>query len=357
MAPEKPLVTPLQRVRARGEDIRRFIVENVESHPRDINKVTARHFGISRQAVHKQLQKLSGDGVLSDTGETRNHLYLLTPTTNWTRSYDLAAALEEDVVWSQDVRPSLEDLAANVIGIWHHGFTEMFNNAIDHSSGTGIRVNFTRNAISSEITVTDDGVGIFRKIQLALGLADERQAILELAKGKLTTDPKKHSGEGIFFTSRMFTSFRILSGGAYFSHEHGSEDWLLENEPLTKGTTVFMNLRNNSTSTTKEIFDAYVSGDDYDFSKTVIPVKLAQYGNDKLISRSQAKRILARVELFKTVVLDFREVDSIGQAFADELFRVFANQHPEIILTPIHTKPAVKRMIERARSGGWTARV
>jgi hypothetical protein len=51
---------------------------------------------------------------------------------------------------------------------------------------------------------------------------------------------------------------------------------------------------------------------------------------DPLISRSQAKRVLARVELFRTVLFDFSRVSSIGQAFADEMFRVFAHTHPGI---------------------------
>jgi hypothetical protein len=53
-------------------------------------------------------------------------------------------------------------------------------------------------------------------------------------------------------------------------------------------------------------------------------VRLAKYGNDQLISRSQAKRLLARIELFKIVLFDFSGVETIGQAFADEIFRVFA---------------------------------
>jgi hypothetical protein len=39
-----------------------------------------------------------------------------------------------------------------------------------------------------------------------------------------------------------------------------------------------------------------------------------------------------RVELFKTVIFDFDGVPTIGQAFADEIFRVFANAHPQIML-------------------------
>ena len=204
----------------------------------------------------------------------------------------------------------------------------------------------------SEMLIRDDGVGIFWKIQRQLGLLDERHAIFELSKGKLTTDPTNHTGEGIFFTSRMFDSFEILSGGSFFSHEHGKpRDWLLKSKSERRGTMVLMRLNNHTSRTTRKVFGAYVSGEDFDFTKTVVPVDLARYENDKLISRSQAKRVLARVELFKTVVFDFKSVDYIGQAFADEIFRVFANAHPDIELHAINANSEVKRMIARARSG------
>jgi hypothetical protein len=200
--------------------------------------------------------------------------------------------------------------------------------------------------------VLDDGFGIFKKIQTEMNLVDERHAILELSKGKLTTDPERHTGEGIFFTSRMFDSFDILSGGVYFAHQYGeAEDWIVERANPEAGTAVWMKLDNHTSRTTKKIFDHYSSGDDYGFNKTVVPVNLARYGNDQLISRSQAKRVLARVELFKVVVFDFKDVPTIGQAFADEIFRVFAQRHPEIELHAIHANSEVKRMIERAKAG------
>lgn len=343
----------MTRVRARGEDVRRFIVEHVEQHSAGISKVTATHFSITRQAVNKHLQKLTSEGCLTETGNTRSRTYKLAPLSVWKRSYQIVPDLAEDVLWTNDVRSALGQLPENVMNIWHHGFTEMFNNAVDHSAGQTIRVEILKTAASAEMSVMDDGVGIFRKIQKALGLLDERHAILELSKGKLTTDPTRHTGEGIFFTSRMFDSFQILSGGAFFSHEYGkAEDWLLESNRENKGTAVFMRLFNHTSRTTKKVFDAYVSGEDFDFTKTVVPVDLARYGNDKLISRSQAKRVLARVELFKTVVFDFKGVESIGQAFSDEIFRVFANEHPDMKLLAIHTNSEVRRMIERGRAGG-----
>jgi uncharacterized protein (DUF1330 family) len=68
--------------------------------------------------------------------------------------------------------------------------------------------------------------------------------------------------------------------------------------------------------------------EDFDFSKTIVPMKLAQLGDEQLISRSQAKRLIARFDRFKIVILDFKDVNEIGQAFADELFRVYAKCTP-----------------------------
>ena len=84
--------------------------------------------------------------------------------------------------------------------------------------------------------------------------------------------------------------------------------------------------------------------------KTQVPVFLAIYGNENLISRSQAKRLLVRFEKFKTIILDFEGVDMIGQAFADEIFRVFQNTHPTIDIRPINTNEQVEKMISRAKN-------
>lgn len=338
--------------RRNGADVRRFIVENVDTHPSDIAKRAAAHFHITRQAVHKHLSRLVEEGALTESGATRSRSYKLALKTEWNRTYPLEAGLAEDIVWTRDIRPALGALPDNVLNIWQHGFTEMFNNAIDHSEGTNIRVEIRGTAADTEMLIADDGIGIFRKIRDRMGLLDERHAILELSKGKLTTDPTRHTGEGIFFTSRMFNSFDIVSGGVSFSHSAGDEyDWIRDNAQSATGTTVWMSLPNRTTRTTKKIFDQYVSGEDYDFSRTVVPVVLAQYAQDPLISRSQAKRVLARVELFRTVVFDFSGVATIGQAFADEIFRVFALAHPAIELLFIHVNAEIRRMIARARSG------
>jgi hypothetical protein len=272
--------------------------------------------------------------------------------TEWHITYSISPELAEDVVWRNDVAPVLGPQPQNVLDIWSYGFTEMFNNAKDHSGGSRIFVRINKTAITTEIFIMDNGIGIFKKIQTAMNLLDERHAILELAKGKLTTDPNHHTGEGIFFTSRIFDRFYILAGGVYFSHQFDKpEDWIMESKE-SPGTFVHMVLNNHTARRIEKIFRQFTSGDDnFGFNKTVVPVALAQYGNDKLISRSQAKRLLARVELFKTVMLDFENVPSIGQAFADEVFRIFPRDHPEVDLYAINDNSQVRRMILRAKAG------
>ena len=66
---------------------------------------------------------------------------------------------------------------------------------------------------------------------------------------------------------------------------------------------------------------------------------------EKLISRAQAKRVLGRIDQFKSVIFDFKGIDFIGQAFADQIFRVWANAHPDVECDVIGAAPDVKKMI------------
>ena len=338
-------------IRKRGENIRQFILDNVEHNPKDIVALTTRAYNISRQAVNKHIKRLVEQNALLVRGATRNKHYILHPLEKWEHIYTLDETLAEDTVWRTDISQFVNDLPDNVIDIWHYGFTEILNNAIDHSAGSQVHIQLTKTATTTEIVIYDDGEGIFKKIQRELALDDERHSVLELAKGKLTTDPDNHTGEGIFFSSRMFDDFAILSGSVYFSHKYDQvEDWILERQKFQSGTGVFMGLSNNTARILKGIFDSFTSGDDYGFTKTVVPVRLTQYGDDKLVSRSQAKRLLVRVEKFKTVIFDFDDVETIGQAFADEIFRVFKLQQPDIKLIYLKANEQVTQMIKRALS-------
>lgn len=339
-------------VRVGGEKVRAFLLSKVGENPRTIAAVAAAHFGITRQAVNKHLLRLRVQGTLTREGSRRAPLYRLAELSVVSHRFPIDLGLAEDAIWSNHIRPALGELPANVLRIWEHAVTEMLNNAIDHSAGEWVMLEVRKTAVDTRVIINDNGIGIFRKIQQELGLLDERHAIFELAKGKLTTDPRNHSGEGIFFTSRMCDAYVILSGGLSFNHARDDEnDWLTEPQQPHNGTAVAMTISNHTSRTPKKVFDEFSSGENYDFTKTIVPVNLARFGEDDgLVSRSQAKRLLARVEQFKWVVFDFAGVQSIGQAFADQIYRVFATEHPDIRLTTVHASDEVRQMVSRALS-------
>jgi len=81
-------------------------------------------------------------------------------------------------------------------------------------------------------------------------------------------------------------------------------------------------------------------------SRMEIQIKLYKEGID-LISRSRVRQVLTGLEKFKSVILDFDKVPTVGQAFADEIFRVFALKHPGIKIKPINMNEAVAFMVGR----------
>jgi anti-sigma regulatory factor (Ser/Thr protein kinase) len=328
------------------ETIRQRALELTAEDGRHVGTKLASEFGVSRQVANGYLQTLVREGLLEAEGSTRSRTYELKTLAQIERT-NPRDGLEEDVVWRETFAPQLSDLPENVRDIWRYGVTEMVNNAIDHSGSPEVHVGLRRNALFTDAWVADVGEGIFLKIQRALELPDPRLAILELAKGKLTTDPQRHTGEGIFFTSRVMDAFEIESGRLQYRHQGRALDSLAERNGEAPGTRVTMRLTNQSTRTLKSVLDKFSDPELFTFNRTEIPVRMAQQEGEKLVSRSQARRVANRFERFKVVTLDFAGIADVGQAFADELFRVFAAAHPNVRLTPINTVPAVAQMIRR----------
>jgi len=317
-------------------EIRTLILKNINDCDRDIVRAVVERFGISRQAASQNIRALVKDGLVVSKGSTRNRIYRLKPLFKTHVSIDITDKTEENQIWLEEVAPHFKDIRENVREICHHGFTEMMNNVIDHSGSKKADIYISRTALTISIRVRDYGIGIWRKLQERFKLADARHAILELAKGKLTTDPEKHTGEGIFFTSRMFDDFILQSDDLCYCcfQTQGEYVFDVKEETRIDGTAVLMDIHLNSETTAKEVFNKFTSEfDDVGFTRTQLSIQLAKYEGDHLVSRSQAKRILARLHEFKEVCLDFRGITHIGQAFADEIFRIFKKEHPKVRLT------------------------
>jgi len=339
----------------KGLRIRTQILRDVIHHPKDISKHIAKIFNITPQAVYNHIKRLEGEERLTSMGKGKGKSYALGVVRNYKVTLPLVSELSEDTIWRNYFSFIFEGVPENISDICHYGFTEMVNNVIDHSVGETVQMHILRDKEKIQIFVIDDGEGIFKKIARLCSLLDDRHSIMELSKGKLTTDPDNHTGEGIFFTSRMFDEFEIESKGLNYSHyKENRFDYLFDSQINldSLGTMVVMVISMESVRLIKDVFDNYtenINGEETSqFNKTVIPVKLAQLGNEKLVSRSQAKRLLTRIEKFQYVIFDFEDVTMIGQAFADEIFRVYANKNINISLVPTNMTVDVQTMVNRA---------
>lgn len=331
-----------------GPQLHMWATQAAFAHPRNMSRALADKFGVSRQAAATVLRRLVTDGWLAKSGSTTRPVYSPGPNRLVYLRGSLPVA-EEHRVWIESIEPFLT-LPQNVASLAFYCFTEILNNASDHSGGKSVFIWVRQSLTYLAVQIVDDGEGIFLHISNGLNLSHPRLALLELSKGKTTTDPTNHSGQGIYFSSRMCDYFTIEANDLTYTHNAAvPHDVLRENESGESGATaVFMYIAMNTDRTTKGVFDEYSNPDpagEGGFYKTVVPVRLARLGSENLVSRSQAKRLTAGFDKFRIVILDFAEVEEIGQAFADELFRVFASLHPEIQMLHVNAAPQVERMI------------
>lgn len=234
------------------------------------------------------------------------------------------------------------------------------NNAIEHSNAQIINCMVDQNIVNTSIFISDDGIGIFEKIRQYILDKEGKNvsiddAMVGLFTGKFTTDAESHSGEGIFFSSRSVDIFYIFSSNHIFTHDSyeinvakdvttldlGSAKTLVDKD----GTLVKIILANESKRELKEVFDMF-STVDKGFYKTQIPIKNV-IPDAYPVSRSQARRISIGFDKFEVIELDFENVEDIGQAFADEIFRVFQNKNPNIKIEVINANETVENMIKR----------
>jgi hypothetical protein len=329
-------------------EIKSYILKHVKQYPHDIVAVAAQHFNVTRTTIHRHLTALLRQNKLLKSGTTKQVKYFLPSTLTYEKNYKISPAISEFLILEQDFSFIIKDLPKNVERIFFYGFTEIFNNAIDHSHGSNIFVKTEWIEDNLVLTIADDGIGLFQYIYDYFNLTDIRESILQLSKGKITTDPANHTGEGVFFSSRAFDVFEIYANRLYYMRNNMEQDWSFKTlNYKTKGTTIRMTVNNHSTLQLKDLFESYQDEESLAFNKTEIIIKLAQFEEEVLMSRSQAKRVVFNLEKFDRVILDFKGIEFVGQGFVDQLFRVYATAHPKTTIEYINADEDVEFMIRR----------
>lgn len=303
--------------------------------------------GVARQTAHVHLKAEVAAGSLEQIGKGPATRYRRRAVTE-VFGFGLDGLQEDEVLKKIRAASALVPrLNANASSIFDFVLTEMVNNAIDHSGGSQVHIRLIDRPATLVTEIEDDGEGVFQHVQSARHLQSPMEAVQDLSKGKVTTDPERHTGQGIFFTSRAVESFTLESGTLRWIVNNAVEDVALGQIARRRGTLVRAELAYATARSLKDVFDAY-SDDNFAFSKTRTWIRLFETGLG-FVSRSEAKRLLIGLEQFEEAVLDFKGVSAVGQGFADEVFRVWARSHPHVRLTPINMDEAVTFMVERAR--------
>lgn len=324
-----------------------YLLEKIEQGDKSISKSVSEAFEINQNTVHTYITELLDDDIIT---RVKRGQYQLNKTSSVYYLKRSNGDLNTDT-YAYDVclKPHISSFAENVIDIWAYTFSEMVNNVMDHSEAENMEIIVQQDYLNTTVLIMDDGIGIFKKIKDHFDLASLDEAICELFKGKLTTDSKNHSGEGIFFSSKLMDSFFILSDNKVFTNNKYNNDAIVSIPASnSSGTCVIMSLSNYTHKYSHEIFDLY-SNDDGEFSKTRVPLK--NIFESSPVSRSQAKRVCNRFDRFKEVVIDFDDITWMGQGFAHQLFVVFKNDHPEIELIPVNMNEVVTKMYNHVTNG------
>lgn len=311
------------------------------------------HLGISRQALSVHVRSLVDAGEVVRTGTGRGARYMLrgrAPAAATVSRVFHTRALDEGRVWDEIVVALnlRRALRPNVDAIAHYAFTEMLNNAIEHSEADRCAIRCSVDPGTLSFEVRDPGIGVFYSLASKLRLEDEHRALIELLKGRTTTMREAHTGEGIFFTSRAADRFVLRSHQIQVEWTRAKDDVFVSRLRHLKGTKVAFAIQCSSRRRLEDVFGRFAPEEyGFRFEKTRVLVKLLQRD---FVSRSEARRLLANLEKFREIVLDFRDVKSMGQGFSDEVFRVFARRHPGTSITTANTNSVIDAMIRHVAS-------
>ena len=310
-----------------------------------------RNLGYSRQYIVRLLARLISEGEIHKQGKTRAAKYYFGKKREEVDHLEFVKerqGLSESVVFEEvRKRMQLDDkLNKNCLTIFDYAFTEMLNNAIDHSQSKKVWINVDIDHTDITFIIKDLGIGAIENIKQGFKISDNFLALEHLFKGKQTTAKEGHSGQGIFFTSKVVDIYKIAASRMEFTIDNKEADEFLKDIRQRKGTTVTCKIKKNTRRKIKGIFDKYTD-DDYEFNQNIVKINLSKY--ERLMSRSEAKRLLLGLDDYAVLDFNFQNVGEVGQGFCDEIFRVYANKYPRKVLSYNEASDVVRYMIERSR--------
>lgn len=328
--------------------IKKFILENLNRHQKDIIFTTIQRFGISRQAILKHMHTLINEKQIVAYGKTRDRYYELRPQVNFYKSIELEDGYDPKHTIDNYILNHISSLKTNIIEIIRFSMDALINNILDHSKATKFyfKIYLTYNDL--HIILNDNGIGLFENIKTLLNVENEHIAAIELAKGPITTDPENHSGDELFTLMHLFDSAKIESSGKSLNYMNQKKYWMIDDSIQKQGTRIHLKINPFSKRSCQSIFEnLFVSKK----MSIKVPINLIKTNDNQIVNtRAQAKSLLRNIEKLKLIEFDFNNIDIIGPAFADELIRNTKKKNETANIKWINSNKMIDALMSRAYS-------
>ena len=326
--------------------IKNFILDNLSSHEKNIVHAAINKFGVSRQAVNRHMINLIKENKIVAHGNTKGRHYELMPQANYSKKISM-----EDIKGSRKflddfILPHIELLPKNIYEIFEYSAGSLINNIVDHAKATSVYFKIFINHEEAHLVLTDNGVGLFENIYKGLSLSSTQMAAMEIAKGNVTTDPDRHSGDELNTIIHLFDKAIIDSANKSLRYFNNNNCWEINPSRHQNGTRIHLQINPNSDRTCADVFHRIFKKEK---KKIRIPLNLLNMSEKKIVnSRSYAENILRNIDNYKKIEFDFNKIDLISPAFADELARKTKEKNQFADIAWMNTNKTVEMLLVRA---------
>ena len=328
-----------------SEKIKKFLLDNLTNHQKDIIHTAINQFGLSRQAIHKHMNSLINEKKVIGHGTTKGRYYELIPSVNYSKSFDIQINNNEKLI-TKYVIPHFSNLPKNIHEIFEFTAWALINNIYDHANASRLYLKIFINHNEAHFIISDNGIGIFKHIKRGLRLTNDQLAALELTKGNLKVEPDYHSGDELYAVIHLFDKVKIESSGKSLKFLNSNQEWEIGDSSQTKGSRIHLIINPSSARTCADIINQIFKSNK---EKIRIPLNLLDIANHNIVnSRDQVGSVLRNIKDYKNIEFDFKKINLIGPAFADALIHktIEKNQHANIKW--INSNETVDLLLSRA---------
>lgn len=218
------------------DEAKAWVSTMIHSHSHDLIKALAHRYQVSGSTASATIKKLETSGLIKRSGPVNRPLFELSSDIEIMHSYSLPL-LDEEQIWQRDFAPFFQaGLTKNQQALIHAGFVAIANNASAHSRGSTLHVIAELSMNNIEMTLQDNGIGIFKKIAPE---HPEMSTSTELLNAQMSV----HQNRSITVLVGQFDYFQIEANGLHFPEELAADSD--DDELFEQGTTVIMSLTLN----------------------------------------------------------------------------------------------------------------